>query len=178
MGSVADPDRRGFRFSRFGNHRDYRGCSGGAEVTRVTKVALTGPERSARKMLASIVKFLQVEDEESVDLWAILTALRGPDSGDYAVKQATTARLRHVIGLREYNSDSFLRYFTTSPEPLMKCQHGDGKSVHFVSHFNHAVETLLEFNRQEQKEVNAKLDHLTRQFNGAGFIGDDFRYKS
>lgn len=136
---------------------------------KITKVALTGKERSARKMLAQIVKFLQVGDEESADLWNILTALRGPDSGNNELKQATTSRLRHVIGLREYNYDSFLRYFTTSPEPLMKCQHGDGKSVHFVSHFNSAVDALDKFNRQEQKEINAKLDALTSVFDRDAF---------
>jgi hypothetical protein len=138
-------------------------------VTRVTKVALTGEERSARKVLAGIVKFLQVGDIESFDLWAILTALRGPDSGDHELKQATTSRLRHAIGLREYKSGSFLGYFYTSQDPLTRTIYAYDKSVHFVTHFNSAVDVLDKFNRQEQKEINAKLDALTSVFDRDAF---------
>lgn len=134
-------------------------------MTRVTKVALTGKERSARKMLASIVKFLQVGDQESVDLWAILTALRGPDSGDDELKQATTSRLRHAIRLREYESGPFWSHFCTSQGPLTKINYSSDKSPHFVGHFNSAIEVLQKFNQQEQKEINAKLDTLSNQFN-------------
>jgi len=138
-------------------------------VTRVTKVALTGKERSARKMLASIVKFLQVGDIESSDLWAILTALRGPDSGNDELKRATTSRLRHAIGLREYESGPFWGHFHTSQDPLTRTIYAYDKSVHFVTHFNSAVDTLDKFNRQEQKEINAKLDALTSVFDRDAF---------
>jgi hypothetical protein len=72
---------------------------------KVTKVALKGKDRSAKLMLEQIVKFLQTDDQESENLWNILTALRGPDidSGNLQedVKNRTTARIRGTIGLNQ-----------------------------------------------------------------------------
>lgn len=49
--------------------------------------------------LKRIVQFLRRDDSQSQELWRVLTALRGPDDGSYIVKDATTAVLRHALGL-------------------------------------------------------------------------------
>lgn len=136
---------------------------------RVTKVALTGQQRSAKKMLDQIVKFLQTEDIESIKLWAILTALRGPDSGNNELKKETTARLRYAIGLRTYKN-VFPGHFTTSSKPLYTY----GKPLenggwHFTCHFDDAVRVIQQMKedglKEANKEVNEKLDKLTSDFN-------------
>lgn len=52
------------------------------------------------KELKRIMKFLHRDDDQSKNLWHVLTALRGPDEGSFDVKDATTAVLRHALGLR------------------------------------------------------------------------------
>jgi hypothetical protein len=53
--------------------------------------------------LERTVHFLNtMTDVQSTKLWAVLTALRGPDSDDSYEKLATTAVIRHAIGLRSY----------------------------------------------------------------------------
>lgn len=53
--------------------------------------------------LERTVHFLNTAtDTQSRKLWAVLTALRGPDSDDSYEKLATTAVIRHAIGLRAY----------------------------------------------------------------------------
>jgi hypothetical protein len=37
-------------------------------------------------------------------LWAILSALRGPDNDSWGLKQHTTAKIRHAIGIGECNA--------------------------------------------------------------------------
>jgi len=147
---------------------------------KTTKVALTGEKRDAKLMLDAIVKFLNVGDQESVNLWGVLTALRGPDSGNDEIKGLTTSRLRHDIGLREY-SNEFYGYFLTNAQPLVAYK-GDispaSASLHFVSHFNEAVRSLQNLrerhNMKVQKEVNEKLDSFTREFNNrVGFNSGD-----
>lgn len=56
---------------------------------------------SAEYMLRLIVKFLNRRDQESENLWYVLSALRGPDKDrDYKkIKYITTARIRGVIGI-------------------------------------------------------------------------------
>jgi hypothetical protein len=49
-------------------------------------------KRDWRKMLKTIATFVNVHDEQAKDLWAVLSALRGPDYEGY--KFSTTGVLR------------------------------------------------------------------------------------
>jgi hypothetical protein len=142
--------------------------SGGAEVSRVTRVALTGKERSAKKMLDAVVKFLNVQDGESLRLWTILTALRGPDQYNEDLKSKTTSRLRHAVGLKKNIN------FSTSDErlsryPVDMFSQERRELWHFIYHFNEAVKVLTQMKSEEQhaeqEKINRDLDTLTNQFN-------------
>lgn len=57
-------------------------------------------KKSYRVMLEMIVDFMNKADEDdSRKLWDVLTALRGPDSDALKLKDATTAVVRHKLGL-------------------------------------------------------------------------------
>lgn len=55
---------------------------------------------TAKQMLNELRRFMDSAREyEKVALWKVLTALRGPDSGDGVLKEATTAVIRyHLFG--------------------------------------------------------------------------------
>jgi hypothetical protein len=55
---------------------------------------------TAKSVLESVVSVLNSDTDDAGILWDILTALRGPDNSDDKVKNKTTARIRHVIGLK------------------------------------------------------------------------------
>jgi hypothetical protein len=81
---------------------------------------MTQGVRDWKEVLNEVVKRLNVQDEDSVNLWWVLTALRGPDGRKYTfrsderdvsqanvvtlddVKKATTAVIRHAIGLKDF----------------------------------------------------------------------------
>lgn len=50
-------------------------------------------------LLQHIVKVINLGDNNSRDLWNVLTALRGPDNELQNIKESTTAVIRHKIGL-------------------------------------------------------------------------------
>jgi len=56
--------------------------------------------------LRSVIQVLNHDDEDSRQLWNLLSGLRGPDNYNQGLKNQTTARLRHTIGIlgREPNS--------------------------------------------------------------------------
>src|SRR5689334_10587648 len=54
-------------------------------------------------------------------LWDVLTALRGPDDGNYDVKDATTSVIRYTLGFRQSNtligvSSDHQGYFNSNPD--------------------------------------------------------------
>jgi hypothetical protein len=51
-------------------------------------------QRTTREMLDQIDKFLSRGDEAAEELVDVLSALRGPDNGDYDLKRNTTERIR------------------------------------------------------------------------------------
>ena len=56
--------------------------------------------------LERTVHFLNTaSDVQSRKLWAVLTALRGPDSDIGNDKYSTTAVIRHAIGLRSWHKE-------------------------------------------------------------------------
>jgi hypothetical protein len=53
--------------------------------------------KRVRGILDELEKFAVYADRDEVwDLWSILTALRGPDSGNDLLKEATTERIRRM----------------------------------------------------------------------------------
>jgi hypothetical protein len=57
-------------------------------------------KRDWRKMLKTIATFVNVHDKQATDLWAVLSALRGPDAtGSNDLKYATTGVLRRAAGI-------------------------------------------------------------------------------
>jgi len=93
----------------------------------------------AKRLLKSLVEFINVggNDDYSRAMWAILTALRGPDDGNPGLKYQTTARLRYTIGLGPHNG------FDVSKEPLVLP--GDVVLIgsdHFRAHYSMAYNSL------------------------------------
>jgi hypothetical protein len=58
-------------------------------------------EPTVKSILDGVVAFLNKGNDDSKMLWNVLTALRGPDNGDEKLKENTTMRLRHAIGLQQ-----------------------------------------------------------------------------
>lgn len=55
---------------------------------------------TVKAILDPVVEFLNQDNNESQELWNILTALRGPDNEDSILKSLTVARIRYAIGLK------------------------------------------------------------------------------
>lgn len=105
-------------------------------------------------ILSDITKFMNgadpdwsqtINDTEGGKLWSILTALRGPDKDDGLgmLKAATTAVIRHRIGLAKNNyggaivnpdSEAYAQYRQT--------QARDDGTSHFITHAQLAFEAL------------------------------------
>ena len=100
--------------------------------------------------LARIVDFLNNAPEyESKNLWAVLTALRGPDNDGQEQKWATTSVIRHAAGLSPFgaisgraiiNSDTS-EYAKLRAEKYSK-EFRDWKWDHFYSHAVKAFDAL------------------------------------
>jgi hypothetical protein len=97
--------------------------------------------RDAKKMLDEIVEFLNVPDQAGQDLWLILTALRSSDSNqEPEFKKKTTARFRHLIGIREYEEGAGNQcYFFSSPGEPLDDKYIANSSFHFVNHYSTAI---------------------------------------
>lgn len=67
--------------------------------------------RTMRDVLDLIDAVLLRRDEESAKLWNVLTALRGPDSGDEALKLATTCHVRQAAFPRTANRSAWWAAF-------------------------------------------------------------------
>jgi hypothetical protein len=116
--------------------------------------------RDWKELVSEIVEYLHFEDEDSTRLWDVLSALRGPDcsyetmqenaiyaSGDVRLaedtrmnelKKATTAVIRHAIGMR-INQGLVVRKDTPKFSELRRNLTG---YTHFVSHLQRAFEAL------------------------------------
>jgi hypothetical protein len=93
-----------------------------------------------RAELARIVKFLNKNTDGSKALWDVLSALRGPDSCSDAEKDATTAVVRHTIGLNRY-----LFGLIVDPDRADNIDMRAGwkfRSSHFQSHAKQAFDAL------------------------------------
>jgi len=99
-------------------------------------------EQEAKQLLERLVDFMNSKsDMPSLDLWNILTALRGPDSEDDFLKNKTTARIRGAIGLDPRGL--FFRVSTEKPCTL-NFNEMDAQD-HFRIHYNNAIRSLKKF---------------------------------
>lgn len=97
----------------------------------------------AIEILNAVVNGLNQGGPWSSQLWNILSALRGPDTGSVALKQITTGRVRASIGLRP--GDGGLYTVFKRPLNLTERQirseelHKDETQSHFREHYEKAV---------------------------------------
>lgn len=124
-----------------------------------------------KQLLKQVADFLNVNDMESKHVWAILTALRGPDNVTYdsdsfdspSLKDATTAKVRFAFGIREgvgngatvssvapdledasLADDSGWSGYGESNHVITKYEDFDA-SRHFLKHYSWAVRALAYF---------------------------------
>lgn len=83
---------------------------------------------------------------ESRQLWDILTALRGPDSGDIVVKRDYTAPIRAAAFPRSADANSRFSLAFMWPTTLPSV-HTAQLDQHFFSHIDTALTALHEINR-------------------------------
>jgi hypothetical protein len=101
--------------------------------------------------LERTVHFLNTAtDVQSRKLWAVLTALRGPDSDDSYEKYATTSVIRHAIGLRKsvagaiVNADSAENAAIRMNIFPLELSHFGGLRLRKWTHFSHHVKLAFE----------------------------------
>ena len=99
---------------------------------------------SVRQMLDCIDTYLAFKDDKSRDLWSVLSALRGPDSGDFRLKNGTTIPIRRAAFPKTTKSSVFGSVGASFGNPrrhyaFMRNLVG---SVHFKSHANKAAKVL------------------------------------
>jgi hypothetical protein len=115
---------------------------------------------NAIEALKAVVEVLNHDDDDSRLLWHILTALRGPDNSDKNLKEATTARLRHAIGIkhcprycgphRPYGSNGAL--LSTEPLPSSSDVYEtvlQSAGSHFANHILKAIITIEYFQAKQ-----------------------------
>lgn len=102
-------------------------------------------KRDFRVELKRIVDFMKVQDIESENLYYVLAALRGPDYGTsdfdpdaYLDKSATTAIIRHAIGIEAYG----LTVHGDSDDHVARRCNELAKWSHFKEHAQRAFEIL------------------------------------
>jgi hypothetical protein len=139
----------------------------GGFMTKSDILKLKSSRARAKELIEQIVKVLN-EDSKTFDLgdeesggralWDILTALRGPDNGNYHLKEETTAKIRAGIGLKHGN----VGYATVSDsKPLPSTDYRavnrailakfpDDKN-HFSFHYAKAIQGLTELGFLEEK---------------------------
>ncbi len=102
-----------------------------------------------KQELAHLRKFFKTANtEEQRKLWNVLTALRGPDNNNCAVKHATTAVIRHAFLGSKATSSKVASYLADVAPDSEQSLLWRGKSVydlggdHFVSHASRAFTAL------------------------------------
>ena len=94
-----------------------------------------------RAQLDTIDGWLQEGNENAGKLWEVLTALRGPDSGDMIVKNATTIHIRAAAFPRTAQNHTLpAKFAIAGDEPSLNESLAGGG--HFASHVYFALRTL------------------------------------
>ena len=127
------------------------------EKPTTAPVEVIKKEPTAAEVLKKVVALLNSGNDESEKLWAVLTALRGPDrfeglstgdarSSEMIAKEATTAVIRSKLGIGEHIG---VRYSLTVNDDssehaaARKSMHDHGrKNEHFNAHMMTAFEAL------------------------------------
>lgn len=112
----------------------------------------TSRKKHTVKLIEQIVESLNFQDEESRNLWYVLTALRGPDNEGSALKAETTAKLRRAIGLNasifaivsNENPPESHRDYDVVTRELSKNNSFIRYEYHFVNHYALGVRALLD----------------------------------
>jgi hypothetical protein len=103
-----------------------------------------GKLMKADEVIASVVEVLNGPDTiEAKHLWNVLTALRGPDTDDYALKLNTTSKIRGAIGLKSNSTGAFVSYEALPDSPDSAFALANRGGFHFADHFKMAVESLI-----------------------------------
>lgn len=80
------------------------------------------------------------------ELWDVMTALRGPDNCNYILKQAITARIRYLIGMRGDNRGRAITKRTPLGKPtvnnVLKKLTNIDRPHHFLKHVANAINVL------------------------------------
>lgn len=98
--------------------------------------------------LKEVVRVLNYEGSASADLWAILTALRGPDNEDDQLKKRTTTNIRGAIGLDGSPGRFRSAVVTHGPVKYQNPSMTENKvagCAHFAAHINSALWALERF---------------------------------
>lgn len=94
--------------------------------------------------------WVNLTDQEKLDIWSLLTVLRGEDGGSGWLKEATTGRIRHEI----FGDDRVLEAHVICTEehippddirPLRKIFLDNKTNIHWRNHLIQAVTSLSKF---------------------------------
>ena len=101
--------------------------------------------KSVRAELDQIEKFLLKGGQPAIDLWAILSALRGPDNADIGLKASTTEPIRTkafpVLAQEGSNVPA-----TFAPRKKMIDTRHPRAGAHFISHVERAAAAIARKN--------------------------------
>lgn len=98
-----------------------------------------------RDVLALLVEYLNVQTTGTKRLWWVLTALRGPDNESSAAKDATTAVIRHAIGLRQGVGNGAVVREDSEAAVALRDEirlNRTATGYHFIMHASEAFEAL------------------------------------
>jgi hypothetical protein len=103
---------------------------------------------TALSILKRIDNVLKCGDVEGGRLWAVLTALRGPDVETYTdEKSRTTARIRTAAFPKTYHSGNTPALFCEGPIDEVMPYRKLAENDHFVHHVRVAAKVLRELKR-------------------------------
>ena len=126
-------------------------------------------KKKAQQLLKDLVKGLNQDGPNAAALWAILSALRGPDESTNHTKAVTTERIRGAIGIDPRVGLGQLGPAVTS-EPLdqealkwKNEQVDENRFYHFFSHYKGAVAGIKYFLNYDLK-TETKLKDGPEEF--------------
>ena len=111
--------------------------------------------------------WVDLTDQEKLDIWNLLTILRGEDGGSGWLKAETTGRLRHEI----FGDDDVLEQHVICTEgqiekeeirPLRKLFLDNKTDIHWRNHCINAIKSLSKFVFKSRLEDLCKITGLDR----------------
>jgi hypothetical protein len=92
--------------------------------------------------IVAAVKNLLAYGYKGEELWSILTALRGPDNQSEMAKDATTAIIRHTLGLKNGNIGLFISHKDNEYYAKLRTSVREYSGHHFHYHAKKAFKAL------------------------------------